>query len=361
MINSNTGFGKLKSVIVGRELKISKRVTDVSFNVFYKDNISKLDNYDHDLNGYSIDLELIDKRNEQLDNLAKILSDLGIRVFRPLEVTKVIQVKTPEFSSTFTSANNVRDLTLIYGNKIIETPPLIRSRYFENLALYKIFEENSDETTQWIKAPNTRLNILTLDLDDWNAKTRDFNNIPNRYEMAIDGAQFLRIGKDVIVNVTTYNHYLGLKWIKPFFPESEFHVISIADNHIDGIIHCLKPGVFLIDGRYKQILTEQLPDKFKTWKFITVDEYQPAKDMDVSSMTNINIQLASSRGMDINILSIDENTVLVNKRAYAVREVLEKNHFTVIPVELDNCEIFSGGIHCSTLDLCREDEYISYA
>jgi glycine amidinotransferase len=64
--------------------------------------------------------------------------------------------------------------------------------------------------------------------------------------------------------------------------------------------------------------------------------------------------------MDVNILSLDENTVMVNKYAYGVRDILEKNHFTVIPVELDNSEVFGGGLHCSTLDLYREDEFISY-
>lgn len=32
-----------------------------------------------------------------------------------------------------------------------------------------------------------------------------------------------------------------------------------------------------------------------------------------------------------------------------------------ILVDLDNGEIFAGGIHCSTLDLVREDEYDWYA
>jgi glycine amidinotransferase len=80
----------------------------------------------------------------------------------------------------------------------------------------------------------------------------------------------------------------------------------------------------------------------------------------VTGMTDINIRLASSRGMDINVLSIDENTVLVNKRAIGVKDILDKNNFNIIEVELDYGEIFAGGIHCSTLDLVRDDEYIDY-
>jgi len=64
--------------------------------------------------------------------------------------------------------------------------------------------------------------------------------------------------------------------------------------------------------------------------------------------------------MDVNILSIDESTVVVNERAYGVKDILSKNGFDIIEVKLDNGEIFAGGIHCSTLDLVREDEFITY-
>ena len=85
------------------------------------------------------------------------------------------------------------------------------------------------------------------------------------------------------------------------------------------------------------------------------------QDLDVSGMTDIDIKLASSRGMDINVLSLDEKRVLVNRRAIGVIKTLEDNGFDAIPIDLDNGEIFAGGIHCSTLDLVREDEYCWYA
>ena len=39
MINSNTTFGKLKQVIVGRELNLTKRLADITFKCFYKEAI----------------------------------------------------------------------------------------------------------------------------------------------------------------------------------------------------------------------------------------------------------------------------------------------------------------------------------
>ena len=42
-------------------------------------------------------------------------------------------------------------------------------------------------------------------------------------------------------------------------------------------------------------------------------------------------------GMDINILSISPNTVISNKKAYYVNDILSKNKFDIIEIELDYC------------------------
>jgi glycine amidinotransferase len=65
--------------------------------------------------------------------------------------------------------------------------------------------------------------------------------------------------------------------------------------------------------------------------------------------------LASSRGMDINVLSLDRNNVLIQHDATRTAELLYKNGFTPIPIQFRHGEIFAGGIHCSTLDLERDD------
>lgn len=39
MIHCNTPFGKLKTVVVGRELEIDRRVIDITFNNFFKENL----------------------------------------------------------------------------------------------------------------------------------------------------------------------------------------------------------------------------------------------------------------------------------------------------------------------------------
>lgn len=362
MIHSNTSFGTLREVVVGRELELKKRIADFAFKHFYKDNLGNTvyDRLSEGGDEYYVNFELIDQRNRDLDLLADILIKRNIVVYRPDRLKEIIPFQTPSFKSELSSASNVRDLTLVYRDCIIETPVFVLNRYFENTLLYDVFNKSFDggRGGKWIKSPNTKLTSETIDLRPWNSE-RDYQNFDrSRFTMAIDGAQFLRIGRDVIVNVNSYNHYLGLEWLKSFFPESHFHVVNIADNHLDGAIVCLSPGVFLINPAYKNI-RDKMPECFKHWTYLTpLDVAIPPRIR--PGMTSLDLQLASSRGMDINVLSLDESTVMVNELAVNVIDLLEKNQFNVIPVKLDHCEIFGGGIHCSTLDLNRSDEYISY-
>lgn len=362
MINSNTSFGKLKTVVVGRELEIKKRIADFAFQHFYKENLGHAvyDRLMANGNEYYVNYELIQDRITDLDNLSKTFEKIGIKTLRPERVTEVIPVKTPHFSSELSSASNVRDLTLVYHDFVIETPVYVRNRYFENLLLYKVFQEEiqSGGRGKWMRAPLTELTEKTMDLSDWNI-ARDYRSFDrSKFVMAIDAAQFLRIGKDVIVNINSYNHWLGLEWLKSFFPESEFHVVNIADNHIDGALVCLAPGTFLVNPLYRDIKSK-LPKKFENWNFIFPDDINITPRV-TPGMTDLDIQLASSRGMDINVLSLDDKTVVVNEMAVNVCEILDRNGFSVVPVQLRHSEIFGGGIHCSTLDLCREDDYVVY-
>lgn len=360
MIGSNNGYGRLRKIVVGRELSFTnKRVSDLTFEHFYKESLNEAV-YDKLINNnreYSINYELLEKRNEQLDKLASVFKNLGVNVLRPEKVEKTIQFQTPDFKSTLSSASNIRDLSIVIGDTIVETPTYIQNRYFENTLMWDVFNSCYEEGRggKWISAPKTKLTEESMDLRDWTID-RDLSINLNKYTMAIDGAQFMRLNDDIICNVSTYNHYLGYKWMETLFPDKTFHMIKVTDNHLDGTIMPLCEGKFMVNTSMdthftKQQIISTMPDKFKDWEYL-----EPAfKDRrDQAGKTDIDIQLASSRGMDINFVNIDEKTIIANHDAYDVLELLDKNGFNVIPHELENCEIFAGGIHCSTLDIERD-------
>ena len=70
MINCNTEFGKLKEVIVGRELNLDRRIMDVTFKYFYKEALGQ-EIYEKRIDGYTVNMESVLKRNQDLDALAK--------------------------------------------------------------------------------------------------------------------------------------------------------------------------------------------------------------------------------------------------------------------------------------------------
>lgn len=339
---------------------------DVTFKAFYRDNIrnNQFSNYKE----YSINSQLILERNEDLDNIAKVLSSMGISVLRPEKVEKPINVQTPHFKSLLSSASNVRDLILTYGTLILETPPLIRGRFFENINLNNILKNLMiNENYDWIKSPMPLMSDNSFDDEDWSAE-RNFNSVDvERWDLGIDAAQYVKIGKDVLCNISTYNHFLGKKWvdkmIKLKYPEANIHLIEkMVDNHLDGSILPLAPGVFLVnDSTLKGSINDCLPKKFQSWKKISANKDYKHREKDYNTYNTPFVQLSSYRGMDMNVLSIDEKTVLVNDDAKYVQDILDQNGFTVIPVQLRHCELFGGGIHCSTLDIARDDEFIEYA
>jgi len=62
MVNSNTSFGKLKEIIVGRELEYDSRTIDLTIRLFYKENLLK-DNYEYK---HEIDTKTIYKLNKNV-------------------------------------------------------------------------------------------------------------------------------------------------------------------------------------------------------------------------------------------------------------------------------------------------------
>ena len=63
--------------------------------------------------------------------------------------------------------------------------------------------------------------------------------------------------------------------------------------------------------------------------------------------------ILTSKYIDMNVLSVDENTVIVNSMCPELCLLLEQNHFTVVPVRHRHRRLFGGGFHCFTLDTVR--------
>ena len=68
----------------------------------------------------------------------------------------------------------------------------------------------------------------------------------------------------------------------------------------------------------------------------------------------------SSPWVGMNLLSYDQETVIVDERQTKLIKVLEKYKFKIVPVKMRHIYTQGGGIHCATLDTVRDSKLESY-
>ncbi len=372
-VHSVDEWSQLKEVVVGTIEGFQGFHFDNTFNLFYWENIKPFlesENYfqreDGSFQWPTIDLEdyIVSELIEDIQEFVDTLENLNVIVRRPEKISGSVGFATPFWSSTQIPALNVRDQTIILGSNIIETAPHVRARIFENDYLKPLFYEYFEKGANWYCMPRPTLSANTLDaryfsLDQKESLVlKDYNSaslLNLGYEMVFDGAQCIRLGENVLVNVANKNHELGYLWLcKNFGDTFNFHRLDrMSDNHIDSCLLPLKPGLWLV--RNPKIL-DFLPEAYRKWDYIVAPE---AKEDLFPSYQKSNIAI-SSKFIDMNILSVNEETVIANSLFPEMIKLLEKNKFTVIPVRHRHRRMFGGGFHCFTLDICRTGQMQSY-
>ena len=68
----------------------------------------------------------------------------------------------------------------------------------------------------------------------------------------------------------------------------------------------------------------------------------------------------SSNSIGLNLLSLNEDTVIVDKNQKRLRKILKQHGIFSIPLELRHARTLGGGFHCVTLDLHREGKLEQY-
>jgi hypothetical protein len=87
------------------------------------------------------------------------------------------------------------------------------------------------------------------------------------------------------------------------------------------------------------------PELFKKWDKTYVDDVVPQSFYQYPY---------ASKWIAMNVLSLDPDTVIVDKNQRDLIKKLESQSMTVIPLELRHSRTLGGGFHCVTLDLLRE-------
>jgi len=388
-INSHNEWDKLREIVVGTAEGTSATLEWLSPEPIQESTLTKA----YELARKASPAWFVEEIIEDLDNLSKVIEGLGVRVHRP-EVHDLSKLySSPFWSSTSGNLYNVRDLHLVVGNTVIESPSHHVSRYFEATALYHIWYEYFDEGFKWITGPKPRLvgdvvqpyyrdeNERVLTNEDMRHQELTEGRLEKLHrltedEILFEAANTVRMGKDLLYLVSSSGNNKGVKWLRSVLGD-EYRVHATDEiyrsSHIDSTVMCLKPGLVLLNSA--RVSEKNCPKLFDKWDKIWFDDVAPTSEQELTFQREVRDPLAkeldslgfksnlgdmSSPWVGMNVLSIDPETVLVDKRQTNLIKVLEKHKFKTVPVTLRHLYTQGGGLHCATLDTVRDSKLESY-
>ena len=388
-VNSHNEWDKLLEIIVGTAEGTSAVLTWAKPEPLTE----KVLNTAYDLAREAYPKWFLDEVQEDLDNLGRTIEQFGVKVHRPQvhDISKMYS--SPFWSSTGNNIYNTRDLNLVVGNNVIESPSPVRSRYFETTALYPIWYEYFEAGFRWIAGPKPRLEGEVLSAYFRDETERELTPEDIRYqeltrgrleklhklcedEILFEAANTLRMGKDLLYLVSSSGNHLGAKWLQSVLGE-EYRVHTTEDiyrsSHIDSTVLVLRPGLVLLNST--RVNEKNCPPIFDSWDKIYFEDVAPTSDVELAFQKDVRDRISnelaemgfesnlgdmSSPWVGMNFLSIDPQTVIVDERQNNLIALLEKYNFTVVPVCMRHIYTQGGGIHCATLDTVRESKLESY-
>jgi N-dimethylarginine dimethylaminohydrolase len=293
---------------------------------------------------------IIEETEEDLNAFVAVLEELGITVKRPQTWPHEKKFSTIHWESEGYYNYCPRDIMLVIGDQVIETPNVIRSRAQESFSYRKMMVDYLQAGAKWYSAPKPMLldALFEVDMD---------KPTPRNDEPAFDAANVLRFGRDLLYLVSGTGNELGGQWLQTILGD-DFRVHYLKDvyygSHIDSTFVALRPGLILCNPA--RIDDRTLPEFLKQWEVI----YSPPMENTDTHDADYLSRSIGSKWIDMNLFSISPNLVVVDRDQKALIKLLERHGIDVIPLKLRHSRMMGGGFHCTTLDIRRKGTMQSY-
>lgn len=274
--------------------------------------------------------DVLEQAQWELDNLAQVLTDRGIVVRRPVDL---------DWSQHrgYTGAMP-RDSFITIGTSIIEAPMVWRSRQNEVACYRELLAEYAAGGASWVSAPRSDPASLESESGRWAI---------NESAPAFDAADFIRVGHDIVGQLSHVTNMAGVDWLRQYLGAD--HSVTILDfddahaMHIDATIMPLRPGLLLVNGtRVDPRVLDLSP--FTRWDRIVIDNPRAASKSPL---------YMTSGWINMNVLSLDANTVVIEESDTDVARQLEEHGFEVVAVPFQHVNSIGGSLHCATVDVRR--------
>ena len=288
--------------------------------------------------------QIIEETEEDLNAFVEVLQAQGVTVKRPDTWPHEDKFSTIHWESEGYYNYCPRDVMLVIGDTIIETPNVIRSRYQETFSYRSLLMDYLKSGAKWYSAPKPMLldSLFDVDLS---------KPTPRNDEPAFDAANVLRLGQDLIYLVSATGNEMGGQWLQTMLGD-EFRVHFLKDvyygSHIDSSFVALRPGLILCSPA--RVNDDTLPEILKQWEVIYSPPMENTGGFDADYLS----KSIGSKWIDMNLFSINPNLVVVDRDQTALIKLLEKQGLDVIPLKLRHSKMLGGGYHCVTLDTRRK-------
>lgn len=342
-IHSCNEWDPLQEIIIGNP----KNARIPSLDEISQQNFDRPDAVTDDLKqSVAMPAWLIEETQEDIEDLSATLQSFGIRTHQADAVDSSSTVTTSLWSADQENSINIRDMTLIHGQMVIDAPSPTRGRAFERLAVSGLLNtyRNAGGTAWLHSPPRPTLPDATYDL----SRPRGINEL----EPLFDAANCVRLGRDIIIDINNTANRCGARWLRQAFDnhygpdEIRIHQVSLSPDHMDVIIIPLCEGVAVINPQY--VDRQKLPCCISDWEIIE------APEMVGQPFFTPTPKASNWIGLNMLVINGDEKTVVVEERQLPLIRTLERHGFQPVPARWRHGRSWGGGFHCVTLDIHRE-------
>ena len=295
--------------------------------------------------------KIIEETEEDLNKFVEVLKGSGVTVVRPQTWPHEARFSTIHWDSQGYYNYCPRDIMMVIGDQIIETPNVIRSRAQETFSYRKLLMEYMESGARWYSAPKPMLLDSLFEGVDLAKPT------PRNDEPAFDAANVLRLGQDLIYLVSATGNELGGRWLQTILGD-KFRVHFLKDvyygSHIDSTLVALRPGLILCNPA--RVNNDTLPKILKQWKVVYSPPMENTGRYDAAYLS----KCIGSDWIDMNAFSVNPNLVVVDSDQKALMRLLEKEGCDIIPLKFRHSKMMGGGPHCITLDIRRAGKLQRY-
>lgn len=280
--------------------------------------------------------------DRELDQLVAVLESQGVQVERPDPADHSASFSTPNWTSSGFYSGMPRDILMVIGETIVEAPLSWRARYHEIDAYRSLIKSYFRRGARWLPAPHPQLTEpLFAPCDD---SQPDSGYAITEFEPVFDAADFLRFGRDIVVQLSHVTNEFGVQWLeRALNREFRVHCVEVNDPHamhIDATLMPLAPGKLLVNP--ERYIASSL---FRDWEVLKAPAPMLPPDWPM---------YFCSPWVSMNVLSLDERTIVVERQEEPLIAALTSWGFDCIPVDFRHVYSFGGAFHCVTVDVRRQ-------